>query len=304
MLEMLLQKFANPRIGAERLSIAKILSDVPGGATTYDTPYEFTKRLMKAGAKHSSSMDPLHADDQTVDLYAEDGDITVELELTNLTESEKALIGGQTMVAGVRSPGPNDVKPYFCVMWKSKKRDGTYKFYKILKVMLKESDETSETKKEKATPQTDTLSGMGIQRLSDGLRKRVADESDTTWVSGTGSGWFTTGDITPDTTPPTVTVVPADAATNQLATVNVVWTFDEAIQPALATDANFTLTKADGTAVAGAVTINTLNTIVTFNPTASLDASGVYIAFASKNIKDMSGNALAANSVTNFTVSA
>ena len=296
---------ANSRIGAEQLTLAKLLTDPAGGTATYDTPFALTKKLMKIGVKNKTSQDPQYADDQTVDVYTEDGDVTLDIDITDLTVDEMALIMGQTMVAGVRTPNPaTDVRPYFCVSWKSKKRNGNYKYYKVLKVIFTEPDEDFETRKEKSTPQTDKISGMGIQRISDGLRKRIADADSATYVAGTGSAWFTTGDITPDTTPPTVTVVPADAATNQLATVNVVWTFDEAIQPALATDANFTLTKADGTAVVGVVTINTLNTIVTLNPTASLDASGVYIAFASKNIKDMSGNAMAANSVTNFTVSA
>ena len=303
MITMQLQKFANSRIGAENLTLAKILTDVAGGATTYDTPFAISKKLIKIGVKNKGSMDPQYADDQAVDIYTEDGDIDLSIDITDLTEDEKALIFGQTMAAGVRSPDPaTDVKPYFCVMWKSKKRNKNYKYYKILRVMFSEPDEDFETKQEKTSPQTDQISGVGIGRISDGRRKRVADADSSTWVAGTGTDWFTTGDITPDVTPPTVTVVPADAAVDQLATVNVVWTFDEAIQPVFATDANFTLTKADGTAVAGAVTISTDNTVVTFNPTASLDASGVYIAFASKNVKDMSGNALAANSVTNFTV--
>jgi len=295
---------ANSRIGAEALTISKLLTDPSGGTATYDTPYAFTKKLIKLGVKNKSSMEMQYADDQTVDIYSDDGDVEIEIENTDVTEDERALLLGQTMVAGVRTPSTTDVKPYFCVMWKSKKRNGAYKYYKVLKVQFKESDEDFATKAEKTAPQTDKISGTGIQRISDGLRKRIADADSATYIASTGSGWFTTGDITPDTTPPTVTVVPADSAVAQLATVNVVWTFDKAIQPVYATGANFTLTKADGTAVAGAVTISTDNTVVTFNPTASLDASGVYIAFASANVKDMSGNALAANSVTNFAVSA
>ena len=296
---------ANSRIGAENLTLAKLLNDPAGGAATYDTPFAISKKLIKIGVKNASSMESQFADDQTVDVIVEDGDITLDIDITDLTEDEKALVFGQTMVAGVRTPNPaTDVRPYFCVSWKSKKRSNSYKYYKILKVIFSEPDEDFETKKEKSTPQTDKISGTGIQRISDGLRKRIADADSATYIASTGSGWFTTGDITPDTTAPTVAIVPADAAVDQLATVNVVWTFDKAIQPVYATGANFALTKADGTAVAGVVTISTDNTVVTFNPTASLDAAGVYIAFASANIKDMSSNALAANSVTNFTVSA
>lgn len=292
---------ANSRIGAENFTVSKILTDVAGDSTTYDTPYEFTKKLIKLGVKNKSSTEMQYADDQTVDVYSEDGDIDLDIENTDITEDEKALLFGQTMAAGVRTPSPSDVKPYFCVMWKSKKRDGTYKYYKILKVMFKEPDEDFETKKDKTAPQTDKIQGVGIQRLSDGRRKRIADASSASWVAGTGTGWFTTGDISPDTTPPTVIVSPLDTATDVAITANITWTFDEAILASLVTAANFFVMKADGTPVAGALSIGTNDTVVTFDPTSSLDNSTDYIAIATTGVKDKSGNALAATSVSNFT---
>lgn len=296
---------ANSRIGAEQFTVAKVLTDPVGGTATYDTPYALTKKLIKIGVKNASSMEKQYADDQTVDVIAEDGDITIDIESTDLTEDEKAMFFGQTMVAGVRTPNPaTDVKPYFCVMWKSKKRNGSYKYYKILKVMFNEPDEDFETKKEKTTPQTDKISGTGIQRLADGLRKRIADADAATWAAATGTGWFTSGDITPDLVAPTVSVVPADAAINVLVTADIVWTFSKAIQAALMTGANFFVTTADGVAVAGALSIGAGDTVVTFNPTASLTASTAYIAICTANVKDLSGNALVANSVTNFTTAA
>lgn len=298
--DVYLQLFANSRIGAEQFTIAKILTDVAGVATTYDVPYAFTKKLIKIGVKNASSMDPQYGDDQTVDIYAEDGDITIDIESTDLTEDEKAMINGQTMIAGVRSPGPNDVKPYWCAMWKSKKRNGKYKYYKILKVMFKESDEDFETKKEKTTPQTDTISGTGIQRLSDGLRKRVADADSSTYIAATGTDWFTTVETVVDTVAPTVAIVPLDAATGVATGAVVVWTFNKAILPSCMTAANFMLTKA-GVNIAGGLSINVANTVVTFTPTAALSA-GVHTAIATVGVKSASNIPLAAPSVTTFTV--
>lgn len=295
---------ANSRIGAENLTVSKILTDVPGGATTYDVPVALAKKLMKISVKHSGSMEPQYADDQTVDIYVEDGDITVDINVTDLTEDETALLLGQTMVAGVRTPNPDDLKPYFCVSWKSRKRNSKYKYFKLLKVAFKEPDTDFESKAGKTTPQTDTLSGTGIQRLSDGLRKRTADEDSASYVDATGTGWFTAGDITVDTTPPTVAVAPLDAATSVVATSNIVWTFDKAILAECVSPANFFVLKADGTAVAGALSIGTNDTVVTFNPTADLEAGASYISIATTGVKDKSGNALAANCVANFTIAA
>jgi phi13 family phage major tail protein len=258
---------------------------------------------------HESTMEKQAADDETVDIYSDDGDITIEIDVTDFTEDELATIFGNTMAAGVRSPSASDTKPYFAVSWRSKKRNGAYKYYKLLKVMFKEPDGEFSTKNGPATPQTDKISGLGIPRLCDGLRKRIADSEAASYVAGTGTGWFTTGDISPDTTPPTVTVTPIDTATDQAATVNVVWTFDEAILPAQVTDDPtgnnpfFTLLKADGTVVAGALTIGTSDTVVTFNPTENLAAGADYISIA-KGVRDKSGNVLAAACVANFGIQA
>lgn len=103
-----------------------------------------------------------------------------------------------------------------------------------------------------------------------------------------------------DTTAPTVTVSPIDGATGIAVTSNVVWTFSEEIQGSTVNDANFFVTKADGTAVTGSLVLDSTKKIVTFDPTANLTALTDYIAVATKSVKDVAGNALAANSVTNF----
>jgi hypothetical protein len=103
-----------------------------------------------------------------------------------------------------------------------------------------------------------------------------------------------------DSTAPTVTTVPLDTAIDVAINANVVWTFSEAIQPACVNDANFYLMKADGTLVAGDLTIGTNDTVVTFNPTANLANNTDYLAIATKNVKDLAGNSLAATSVANF----
>lgn len=106
--------------------------------------------------------------------------------------------------------------------------------------------------------------------------------------------------IVADTTAPTVACVPADAAIDVAVDANIVWTFSEAIQAPLVTAANFIVMKADGSAVAGALSINAARTVVTFNPTSNLANNTDYVAIVSKNVKDVVGNALAANSVVNF----
>ena len=295
---------ANSRIGAENLTLSKILTDAAGGSTTYDGPLAIAKKLIKIGVKNSSSMDPQFADDQTVDLYVEDGDVQIEIDITDLTEDEKALLFGQTMVAGVRTPNPaTDVRPYFCVSWKSKKRNLKYKYYKILKVMFSEPDEEFSTKEEKSVPQTDKISGTGIQRLSDGLRKRIADADAATWAAATGTGWFTSGDIAVDIVAPTIeSTLPAAAATAVAVTATFAWTFSEPILITTVIAGNFFVFEdVAGTLVAGTLNQNVAGTVITFTPTDNLTALTAYRAVATADISDLSNNKLAATDVRKFT---
>lgn len=105
-----------------------------------------------------------------------------------------------------------------------------------------------------------------------------------------------------DSTPPTVTVSPVDAAAAVAVSANIVWTFNEPIQPSAVNPANFFLIKAsDGSNVPGSLSINAGRTVVTLDPTSNMTAATAYIATATKNVKDINGNALANNEVTNFT---
>lgn len=105
-----------------------------------------------------------------------------------------------------------------------------------------------------------------------------------------------------DTTAPTCTVAPTDGAVGQATSVNVVWTFSEALQASTVHNGTVMLIKDDGTNVAGTVTLvnNGASTTVTFDPTSALSGSSNYIGILTTGVRDTAGNAIAAPSVTNF----
>lgn len=96
----------------------------------------------------------------------------------------------------------------------------------------------------------------------------------------------------------TVTTSPADGGASVAVDSNITWTFSNELRASDVSAANFTVTKNDGTAVAG--TLSYANKVVTFNPTSDLDTSSTYIAIATIGVHDIYGQALAANSVINF----
>lgn len=104
-----------------------------------------------------------------------------------------------------------------------------------------------------------------------------------------------------DITAPTLATNIADAAIGVAVGTNFVWTFSEEIDTRTVKKSNFILTNADGTVVAGALTVDATKKIVTFDPTANLSAATAYVALVTTNVTDIYGNALAANNIVNFT---
>ena len=111
--------------------------------------------------------------------------------------------------------------------------------------------------------------------------------------------------VTPstDVTAPTVTVLPIDGATGQIATVSVVWTFSEAINDIYVNSDNFMVIKdSDGVTHSGTLTYDSALYTVTFAHTGAFTAGAKYYTIISKQIRDVAGNKLASTFISDFTV--
>jgi hypothetical protein len=98
-----------------------------------------------------------------------------------------------------------------------------------------------------------------------------------------------------------VSVVPADEAVDQLASVNIVLTFSNPIRPATV-DATTIVVTADAVAKEGAFTVE--DEVVTFNPTDDFAASDVVAVTVTTSVADLFGHVLAEEVVVGFTVAA
>lgn len=116
--------------------------------------------------------------------------------------------------------------------------------------------------------------------------------------------WQFSTSASTDVMAPTVTLVnPLDAATGVATNAAIKATFSEAMDPLTVKGANFTLSSAGGS-VAGTVSVNPLNTIATFTPSANLAVNTTYTATVTTGVTDQAGNPLAAVKAWNFTTSA
>jgi hypothetical protein len=119
---------------------------------------------------------------------------------------------------------------------------------------------------------------------------------------------FTTSGVT-DTTPPTVTAnTPANGAAGVSTGSTVTATFSEALDATTINGNTFVLSSASG-AVTATVTYNAATQVATLTPNAALAASTAYMATlkggtTDPRVKDLAGNALAANVSWSFTTGA
>lgn len=158
---------------------------------------------------------------------------------------------------------------------------------------------SSSTKTNSKEPNTNELTFVSSPRETDYY---VKTKTTTTTPTAIYDAWYTkVYEKVTDKIPPTVTVSPVDATTGFAVDSDIVWTFSEAINSNDVIASNFLVIDTKGTEVDGVLTISEDKKVVTFNPKVSLTATTAYTAIALKNISDLAGNTLVANSITNFT---
>lgn len=291
---------AGVQVGLKNLYYAVLTKDDATGVS-YLAPVKIAGAI-NAKISPKSNTEVLYADDGPDETATALGEIDVEFEAKDISLADQAALLGHSIVGGVMLKKATDVAPYVALGFMSKKSNGQYRYIWLTKGMFALPDQEYATGEDKPKFQTPKLKGTFVKRAYDDLWQRIADEDHPDYVASIGANWFNSVEGTADTTPPTVTVVPANNATNVAVGSAVNWTFSEAILASLVTDSNFFVVKdSDGSAVAGTLSINTARTVVTFTPGANLTAATAYRAICTKDVCDLAGNRLAANSVTKFT---
>jgi hypothetical protein len=102
------------------------------------------------------------------------------------------------------------------------------------------------------------------------------------------------------TTPTVVSTTPVDGTTGVALNGTISVTFSEAMDPATTTTTNFTVVQGS-TPVTGTVTYDASSNTASFAPAGILSVGAAYTATVTTGVKDVSGNALAANTAWSFT---
>lgn len=247
-----------------------------------------------------SEMGKLYADNQVVESATVLGDIGVEFEAQDVPLEVQADWLGHTLDAdtGVLNYNKDDKAPYVAIGYQRVKTNGKFRYVWLYKVKFSEIAEEGKTQEDKPQFITPKISGMAIANKN-GDWKKVADD-DTKGSAVSGYLASVPASLPYDAVAPTVATVPLDAATGVAVGASIVFTFSKAINPADVTDGNFFLTKAN-VPVACGLTLGTNNTVVTMKPSSNM-ATGVHIAYCTKDVRSAAGVPLAAMKVSSFTV--
>lgn len=178
-----------PRIGVSDLHVAKILTDVEGEETTYDTATRLAG-LINIGITKTVAEGELYADDRLDEYVAQQTAQEISINPKDISsEDEALLLGKQLDENGGVLDGGDDNPPEFAVMFRSKKSDGSYQYRVLYRVKFRPFDETYDTQSNNVTFQTPTITGRSMARASDGAFGYKLDSSETN--TAVTKAWFT-----------------------------------------------------------------------------------------------------------------
>lgn len=282
-------------VGLRDLYYALVTQD-DASAYAAGTP-AYLAPAMTASQAPATNSKTQYADDGPFDVMASEGETKIDLEVTNIPLDVVAAILGKEYDA------VNDVlydnggtPPDVALSFRSKKSNGSYKYYQYLKGKFSapSEEQASDTDTPDPKPMKITFTAVkttyafDLGSINDGVKRLVADE-DTTSI--TVANWFTTVQVpgAGSASALTCTPSPADAATGVAVSVSPTLTFNNALQTGVT---GITIVSAAGAIPASAYSIDATNKIITINPDSNLGAATKYIITVA-GARDIYGQTLA-----------
>lgn len=178
-------------IGLKNLVVSELISD--SGETGLVT-YEASKKIagaISANINPNSSNETLFADDGPFDTASTMGQISLELNVADLSLEDQAFLLGHTLTPeGILIRKGADTPPWVAVGFKSLKSNGKYRYTWLAKGKFSLPEQNNETKGDSVNFQTPTISGSFVKREADDEWERHADEDTTGFTPETATNWF------------------------------------------------------------------------------------------------------------------
>ncbi len=293
------------RVGIDSLYYALVTKDDADGYVTGAPVYLAPVASLKQSPKTDSQVQ--YFDDAPFEEIDAEGATDLEFEISSLPSVQYAeLLGNEFDAVGGRvydDANPSQA-PYFALGFRSKKSNGSYRYYWFNKVRLSRPSEEFSTQADKADPKKTMLKATALKSIYKFLYpsgkakgcKRVFGDEDT--PNFDGGDWFAAVQTPASASPSALACSPnpADAATGVAISANIILTFSNRIRSG---NTGILLTSAAGVPVDAAYSWNATGTILTINPVSDLGAAADYLVTLA-GVTDIYGQILA-NTVYRFT---
>lgn len=167
-------------------------TDVERGTPAY-TNITKIKGAISASSSVNQSEESYYSDDSVEEVHVAVNSMTFEVEISNLSIEERALLLGQKTKGGMAAGNKDDIAPEVWVGFRSKRTDGTYRYVSLPKCKFSVPAEAYATEAESTTAQTITLTCNALPLISNGNYKITLDDSTglTSAQQTARDNWFT-----------------------------------------------------------------------------------------------------------------
>lgn len=178
------------KVGVSGLRYALQTADT-SSTLTYGTPV-LIPLVAAVDVKTGKDTATLFADNGPAESSSALGEITVDIEIADLSLEVYAALLGHSVTAGVMTSHANDSAPYVALGWEGLKANGKKRWVWLLKGQFSEPDDTYKTKTDKVEFQTAKLSGKFVITAKNGQWKQTTDEDATGYVAASGATFIAT----------------------------------------------------------------------------------------------------------------
>lgn len=183
-------------VNVDKLAYAKQTADTIE-ELTYSTPVEIDKNLITAKYTPKFNSASQYASGQKVDGYTAKAGGTLDITVCATNGKDEVNLFGSKLdtTTQVITSNKDDIIPNQCVMYSTKRSDGTVNLYKFMKCKFTNQGETAQTTDENGI----TYNGMALQAdysatINNGNEMHMIKGVDPTTTEGTAliSAWFAT----------------------------------------------------------------------------------------------------------------
>lgn len=181
---------AGVQVGFKDIHYAILTTDEPGKPVVYETPKKLA-RAIEGTLTPTMNTETLYADDAPAEVAEALGEITLELNVDDLTPEVLADLLGHTLNdEGVLVKNKDDFPPYLAVGFRALKSNGKYRYVWLYKGKFTLPEQGYKTKEDTPEFQTPSITANFIVRDADGNWQVQADEDTEGFTPIIADNWF------------------------------------------------------------------------------------------------------------------